>query len=103
MAKAKPPVGRPFAKGNPGRKPGSKNKVTVLREGLMAALNLEGGVEYLRQQAREHPKAFLAALARANPAQLEIEHRGSIEHEHKLCSRSEEILGKLTGQESCGE
>jgi hypothetical protein len=29
------PRGRPFAKGNPGRKPGSKNKTTVLGQALL--------------------------------------------------------------------
>jgi len=30
----KPPRGRPFSKGNPGRRPGSKNKTTVLAASL---------------------------------------------------------------------
>jgi hypothetical protein len=32
------PRGRPFAKGNPGRKPGSKNKTTVLGQALLKML-----------------------------------------------------------------
>ena len=34
MVTNKQPRGRPFAKGNPGRKPGSKNKATLLATGL---------------------------------------------------------------------
>jgi hypothetical protein len=37
--------GRPFAKGNPGRKPGSKNKATL----LAASLTREQGEELLRK------------------------------------------------------
>lgn len=65
-------------KSGKGRARGSKNRVTVLREGFLEALNREGGVEWLQKQARENPKAFLSALCKANPAQLEVEHKGSI-------------------------
>src|SRR5262245_42976542 len=43
--------GRPFAKGNPGRKPGSKNKTTLVAEAL-----LKGEEEALLRKAIEMAK-----------------------------------------------
>src|SRR5262245_27252829 len=43
MENGKLPRGRPFPKGNPGRKPGSKNKATL----LAASLSSEQGEELL--------------------------------------------------------
>jgi hypothetical protein len=42
------PRGRPFANGNPGRKPGSRNRTT-----LLAAALLDGGAEELVRKALE--------------------------------------------------
>jgi hypothetical protein len=46
------PRGRPFARGNPGRKPGSRNRTTVA-----AATLLEGEAEALTRKAVEFAKA----------------------------------------------
>ena len=37
------------------------------------ALDEEGGVEYLRQVARDHPQAFLSLLGRLIPAEFKAE------------------------------
>ena len=55
-----------------GRKKGSKNKIpSDVRQMVLTALTEEGGVEYLRQQARENPKAFLPLVARLLPTRVE--------------------------------
>jgi hypothetical protein len=51
------PRGRPFANGNPGRKPGSKNRTT-----LVAAALLEGEAEELVRKAIELAKAGDVAM-----------------------------------------
>lgn len=38
---------------------------------VQAALEAEGGIEYLRQQARENPKAFLPLVAKLMPTKVE--------------------------------
>ena len=56
--------GRP----GPGRPKGATNKLTRdLKEMTLKALNEEGGVDYLRAQARDNPRAFLGLLARFIP------------------------------------
>jgi hypothetical protein len=70
------PRGRPFANGNPGRKPGSKNRTTVVAEAL-----LEGEAEELVRKAVEVAKAgdvpmlkFLLGriLPRERPIKLDL-------------------------------
>ena len=54
-----------------GRRKGSPNKITrTLRELLLKALDDVGGQEYLAQQARENPAAFLALLGRLLPNEI---------------------------------
>ncbi len=55
----------------PGRPKGSQSKIHALVKDMIAqALHEEGGVEYLRKQAREEPKAFLTLLGRILPLQV---------------------------------
>ena len=59
-------------KPGPGRPKGSKNKLTVdIKRMVQTALTNAGGVEYLTQQARENPKAFLPLVARLLPTRVE--------------------------------
>jgi hypothetical protein len=54
--------GRPFAKGNGGRKPGSKNRVTQLAEALVKGEELElvrTGIELAKARDRQMLKVFL--------------------------------------------
>ena len=54
-----------------GRKAGTPNKVTAdIKAMTLAALSAEGGVRYLRQQARENPTAFMSLLGRILPTQV---------------------------------
>ena len=63
--------------GNPaGRRRGAVNKLNQeIRELIRQALDEEGGAEYLRWAAREHPVAFLSLLGRLVPAEI----RGALE------------------------
>jgi hypothetical protein len=65
-----------FKKGcppGPGRPKGSKSLTTDLRTMMFEALDRAGGVAYLAKQARSHPGAFLAALARMLPQTMKVD------------------------------
>ena len=54
-----------------GRKKGGTNKITAdVREAIMEAFSILGGVEYLRKVATEDPKAFCALLGKLIPAKV---------------------------------
>lgn len=60
-----------------GRQKGTPNKVTAeLRDMILQALADEGGVAYLRRQARKTPGPFLSLLAKLLPTAATIEHKG---------------------------
>jgi hypothetical protein len=66
----------PFAKGksgNPaGRPKSAPNKINAdLKEMILEAFLREGGVEYLRQRARDEPKSFLALLGKVLPMTIQ--------------------------------
>lgn len=64
---------------NSGRKKGSPNKKSAhLKEMILNALDKAGGVEYLAEQARESPSAFLALVGKVLPLQVTGENGGSI-------------------------
>lgn len=63
----------------PGRPPGLPNKNTrVLKDMIMAALDGAGGVQYLTDQAKENPKAFLSLVGRVLPLQVTGENGGAM-------------------------
>jgi hypothetical protein len=54
-----------------GRRPGSKNKYpSPLKEMITEALRLEGGIAYLRRQARLNPQTFMTLLGKVLPLQV---------------------------------
>lgn len=62
-----------------GSRKGRPNKLTHdLKEMIVTAVNLEGGVEYLRKCARDNPAAFLALLGRVLPLQVHGANDGPI-------------------------
>ena len=69
---------QPGNKMGKGRVKGSKNRVTVLREAIMDALNNAGGVEYLEDLAKNQPKALSTLLAKVMPTQVTGENGGPI-------------------------
>jgi hypothetical protein len=65
------PKGRAGGNAGKGRPKGALNKVTRdIKEMVVGALMAEGGVKYLRQQARDNPTAFMALCGRVMPLQL---------------------------------
>jgi hypothetical protein len=81
-AKILPSPGRKVGDGTPGpgRKKGVPNKTTTqIKEAVIAALEQVGGVEYLAQQARLNPTAFMALLGRIIPVQVTGEGGGAIQ------------------------
>ena len=54
-----------------GSRKGIPNKITAdVRAMVLAALDRVGGEDYLAQQARDNPKAFLSLLGRIIPTQV---------------------------------
>jgi len=72
-------MGQQGAKGKPrtpgsGRKKGTTNKLNAeVKDMIRQALDDEGGVEYLRECAREHRPAFLSLVSKLVPTQLHAE------------------------------
>lgn len=63
-----------FEKGNnlgSGRPKGASNKETkAIREMIIEALDQLGGVDYLVQQAKDNPNAFIGLIAKVMPTQI---------------------------------
>ena len=66
----------PFTKGQAktgGRPKGSANVITrEIGELVIQAMQEEGGIAYMRRQARENPKIFGALLAKCIPQAVEV-------------------------------
>jgi hypothetical protein len=61
-----------------GRPKGVLNKNTkALKEMILGALDANGGEDYLAQQARENPNAFLTLLGKTLPADIKAELSGA--------------------------
>lgn len=57
-----------------GRKPGSKNRTTVLlKDAIEESFANVGGASYLTAMALQEPKAYLALLAKILPAKIEAD------------------------------
>jgi hypothetical protein len=70
---------RPPAAGR-GRPKGAKNKMTAaLKDMILGALDEAGGQEYLVEQARKNPAAFLTLLGKVLPLQVAGSESGPIE------------------------
>jgi hypothetical protein len=56
-----------------GRKKGSVNKVTGdVRRMVLGALEAAGGQDYLTEQARENPAAFMALVGKTLPKDIKL-------------------------------
>lgn len=67
------PRGKPFAKGNPGKKPGTQNKFTVtVKETVLAVFNdIQGDRKVnLKTFARKYPRDFYQIAAKLIPTEL---------------------------------
>jgi hypothetical protein len=70
---------RPPAAGR-GRPKGARNKMTAaLKDMILGALDEAGGQEYLVEQARKNPAAFLTLLGKVLPLQVAGSESGPIE------------------------
>jgi hypothetical protein len=70
MANGKPGRPKGMAKTG-GRAKGASNKVTAqLKDMILGALDDVGGQEYLANQARENPTAFLSLIGKVLPTTL---------------------------------
>jgi hypothetical protein len=57
-----------------GRQAGTPNKIpNEVREMILAALDGAGGVDYLQQQARDNPGAFLTLIGKVLPKDIHAE------------------------------
>lgn len=79
-----------------GSRKGRPNKATrQLREMILAALDQAGGVDYLADQARAEPVAFLSLLARILPTQISGPDGAPIETRDTSLDRLESRLARL--------
>lgn len=70
-----------FAKGNPGKPKGAKNKdAALIRDMIAQALTQVGGVDYLAAKAETHPQAFMALIGKVMPVQVTGEDGGAVQH-----------------------
>lgn len=98
---------KPFAKGNPGRPKGSKNK---LAENFWADLQSaweKHGSSAVEHLATEEPSKFVQVVASVMPKEITVERLDSLSHE-QLDARIAELAGKLgialgAGEASGGE
>ena len=80
-----------------GRPKGSKNKVCISRDVggmVLAALSECGGVEYLKRQAIENPRAFLPLVAKLMPNKIEGDADNPVRVIHTITRR---IIGGRHG------
>ncbi len=58
-----------------GRQKGTPNKVTrEVKEMVLEALSIAGGVDYLVEQAQKSPNAFLTLVGKVLPLEAKLEH-----------------------------
>jgi len=56
-----------------GRQKGTPNKVSSkLRDDVLEALSQSGGVEYLKEQAKENPTSFMSLIGRMLPKDVDV-------------------------------
>lgn len=68
-----------------GRKKGTPNKTTaVVKDMILSALDEAGGVDYLVDQAKENPTAFMTLVGKVLPLQVTGEGGGPVQHAHDL-------------------
>jgi hypothetical protein len=62
-----------------GRKKGVPNKITSdIKQMIVGALMAEGGEQYMREQSRENPAAFMALVGKVLPMQITGEGGGAL-------------------------
>jgi hypothetical protein len=62
---------RPSGNAGKGRRKGVPNKISAaLKDMILGALNDAGGQQYLVEQARENPVAFLTLIGKVLPMQI---------------------------------
>ena len=71
------PTGAAAMGAGPGRPKGVANKLTqTIKQSIEIAFLGVGGAEFLMQQARENPQAFMTLLGKIIPAQVQAELTG---------------------------
>ena len=81
-----------------GRKKGVPNKVTAdIKAMVLGALDRAGGEEYMLEQARNNPNAFLALVGKVLPTQITGPNDGPVQVDAKysgLPAHIMEMIGK---------
>lgn len=81
MANAKGPPAGPKSRRGRGRPKGVPNKFGAqVKDMFLEALERVGDVDWLEEQAREHPKVFLASITKMIPSAVEakVEHSTTV-------------------------
>ena len=80
-------------KPGPGRPKGSKNKITNdIKAMVLGALEALGGQEYMEQQARENPNAFMALVGKILPTQITGANDGPVQVDARYSGLPPHIL-----------
>ncbi len=74
--------GKPFKKGEGGRKPGVPNKFTTLKQSFLNVYQRLGGDDALLEYAESHKGTFYQMVTRLFPQ--EVAHSGQINGSHAL-------------------
>ena len=68
-----------------GRKKGVPNRITAsVKEMILAALDSVGGEQYLVEQARQNPTAFLALIGRIIPSEVKVDNQPTFQFVNAL-------------------
>ena len=74
-----------------GRKPGSRNKLPAeLKAMILGALEAAGGQDYLLEQAKENPGAFMSLLGKVLPSELALS--GKVDMQVSPITRIETVI-----------
>ena len=88
--------GTRFKKGNPGRRRGSRNKVTRgMAEDMLHAYRDLGGVAYLVKLGKKNPALFVAMLKRLVPNETKATIHAAVDLSEAMRSMSDEQLRRL--------
>lgn len=79
---AEPKLGPNRGNAGKGRPKGSVNKQTAaLKDMILAALDQQGGIDYLSRQADENPTAFMTLVGKVLPLQVAGDPENPMVHE----------------------
>ena len=82
-----------------GRKKGVPNKVTAdIKAMVLGALDRAGGEEYMLEQARSNPNAFLTLVGKVLPTQVTGPNDGPIQVDNRYSGLPDHVMEMINGK-----